>query len=411
MERWFRLGVERCAPSIVLPSALPAMPPAGRTIVLGAGKAAAEMAAVAVRHIGWPVTGAVVARYGHGASGPTGAVDVIEAGHPVPDENSARAAAAILARALAAGPDDLVLFMISGGGSALLAAPIDGVSLDEKRRITDYLVKSGAPIEDVNFIRRHLSKIKGGRLAAAADPARQITYIISDVIGDRPQDVASGPSISAAFDVPGALSLLTRLGWRPSRELEDAMAAEPVPAAASRPFAVLATNGDALAAIDREARRSGWRVINLGARIKGEARRVGDEHARLARSLRSSRIPTIILSGGELTVRVEAGAGRGGPNLEYLAAMMLGAAGDDAISALAGDSDGIDGTEDNAGGYFDGESMSRAADLAFDPRALLDSHDSYALFSGLGDLVVTGPTRTNVNDIRIIMVNANEYQS
>ncbi|MCB2097027.1 MAG: DUF4147 domain-containing protein [Parvularculaceae bacterium] len=411
LEHWFRLGVGRCAPSIVLPSALPASPPRGQTIVLGAGKAAAAMAAIAASQIGWPITGCVVTRYGHGVSESTGGVEVIEAGHPVPDRSGADAAAKIFAIARPAERDDLVLHMISGGGSALLAAPIEGLSLNEKRQIAEFLVKSGAPIEEVNFIRKHLSRVKGGRLAVAADPAQQMTYVISDVVGDRPETVASGPSLSSPFDALYMLELLKSHGWRPSPALERAVNAAPVPVMASRPFKILATNKDALVAVEADAQGKGWRVINLGAHIKGEARVVGADHARLCRSLRSSNIPTIVLSGGELTVNVGESGGRGGPNLEYLAGLMLGVAGDDAVVGFAGDSDGIDGTEDNAGGYFDDTSLRRAGEVGLEPRSLLEKHDTYTLFSGLGDLVVTGPTRTNVNDIRIIMVNADEFHA
>ena len=408
LQNLFRIGVERCQPKRVLPSVLPKSPPKGRTIILGAGKAAAEMAAVAVDVLEGPVLGCVVTRYGGGVERSTGAVKVIEAGHPVPDEQSLEAGHKVLSLASSACAEDRVIFLISGGGSALLTAPIDGVSLHEKQQITDFLIKSGAPIDDINFVRTHLSRIKGGRLSVAAFPAEQMTFIISDVVRDRPEHIASGPTIPMTRDPARAMALLRRYGWRLIPSLEQAMMQAPVQHPQSHAVRVVATNGDALHAIERDAGARGWRVFNLGDGITGEASLIGKEQGRLAGSILGDGVPTVILSGGEATVKVTNRHGRGGPNLEYLAGFMTTMPEGNSIVALACDSDGIDGTEQNAGGYVDGAMRDQARNRHLKPDDYLKNNDTYTLFEKLDGLIETGPTYTNVNDIRIILVNAHE---
>ena len=386
---------------MTLPGQLPRNASAGRTIVLGCGKAAAEMARVAHAELVGEVIGCVVTRHGHGVAETIPGIAVIEAGHPVPDAAGLAAAQAIMALAAQAGPEDRVIFLISGGGSALLCAPATGLDFAEKQAITDHLVRSGAPIAHINLVRRHLSRIKGGRLAAlaGAHSAELHTYLISDVVGDDPALVASGPSIAAPFEPETALALLEQYGWPTSHTTKAAIRANLPGLARPHPVTTLATNSGALAALHRRASAEGWNVIDLGADLHGEASTIGRDHTALARELIGQPGRHLLISGGELTVTNASADGCGGPNLEYIAGVLLGLAPDDPIAVLAGDSDGIDGTEDNAGGF------ARAGDVL--PEALakaLAVHRTYALFKALDALVMTGPTRTNVNDIRMIAV-------
>ncbi len=400
----FRSAVQSCTAEATLPPCLPGDVPRGRTIVLGAGKAAAAMAAVAAARLGGAVTGCVVTRYGHRAATGTGAIQVIEAGHPTPDANGRAAATAIHALASGATADDRVIFLFSGGGSALLSLPCEGVELEEKRAITAHLVRSGAAIAEINLVRRHLSRIKGGRLAAAARAAQLFTFVISDVVGDDAGVVASGPSIAGPVDPHGALLVLARTGYPVTAQLRAAMhanaAVEPVP----HPVRVIASNDVALAAVAADVSGRGWETVVLPA-LQGSAREVGRAHALWALGRRARGGRHALVSGGELTVRVEHARGRGGPNLEYLAAMACELDGAPGIEALACDTDGIDGTEDNAGAYVSPTTLQRARAASLDASRLLERNDSYALFAALGDLVVTGPTLTNVNDLRIVLVD------
>jgi hydroxypyruvate reductase len=400
----FRAAVQRCSAEATLPQCLPLDVPRGRTIVLGAGKAAAAMAAVAAARLGGTVTGCVVTRYGHRAAAGTGAIRVIEAAHPTPDANGHAAAAEIHALASEATADDRVIFLFSGGGSALLSLPCEGVELAEKRAITAHLVRSGAAIAEINLVRRHLSRIKGGRLAAAARAAQLFTFVISDVVGDDAGVVASGPSIAGSADPEGALQVLARTGYPVTAQLRAALQANAMVERIPHPVCVIASNDVALAAAAAAVRARGWDTVVLPA-LQGSARAVGRDHAlwaleRLARGGRHA-----LVSGGELTVRVENPDGRGGPNLEYLAALACAVEGAPGIEALACDTDGIDGTEDNAGGYVSPTTLQRARALSLDAAALLARNETHALFAALGDLVVTGPTLTNVNDLRIVLVD------
>jgi glycerate 2-kinase len=396
------LAIAAAGAAPTLPGRLPRGAPKGRTIVLGCGKAAAEMARVARGALAGKVCGCVVTRLGHGVDQPITGIEVIEARHPVPDAAGQFAAERILTLAAQAGPDDRVIFLISGGGSALLCAPAAGLTLADKQAMTDHLVRSGAPIEHINLVRRHLSRVKGGRLAALAGArgAELYTFLISDVVDDDPALVASGPSIAAAFDPEAAIALLVRYGWDCSAAVQAAIRANHPAPARPHPVITVATNSHALAALHRRAAADGWNVIALGGSLRGEARTTGGEHAAAARDLIGRPGRHLLISGGELIVTAASAYGCGGPNLEYLAGVLTGLAPSDPIAVFAADSDGIDGTEDNAGGYAEaGAALPEALAKA------LAANRTYALFDALGALVKTGPTRTNVNDIRIIAVN------
>lgn len=398
---YFLGGIAAASPSQVLPDKLPKTPPNGRTLILGCGKAAAEMAAVARAHLTGPVSGCVVTREGHNVPSPIPDIDVIEARHPVPDGMSLKAGQRLMALAQNAGPEDRVLFLISGGGSALLAAPAAGVDFAEKQAIGDALVRSGRPIEEINLVRRHLSAIKGGRLAAmaAAHGAELITYVISDVASEDPALVASGPSIAAPFAPDQALDILEKSGWSVSPDLAAAIHANAPPQLAPHLVHILARNEDALNAVCTRAAADGWTIIDLGKALTGNAADIGRHHAEIAADYAKRAGRFLLVSGGELTVTGARKGGRGGPNLEYLAGLMTRLDGSASIQALAGDSDGIDGTEDNAGGYFD-----VAWGNPDGARAALAENRTYDFFAALNGLVMTGPTRTNVNDIRMIAV-------
>jgi len=396
--------------------AMPALPPLrapGRTLVIAIGKAAAEMAAVAQERITSPLSGLVITRAGHGIDG--GRLDpafrYIEAGHPVPDDASMAAAEEALALARALGAGDRLLMLVSGGGSALMALPVAGVTLADKQAITGMLLRSGAMISEINCVRKHLSRVKGGRLAVAAAPASVRTLVISDVPGDDPSFVASGPTVADSSSLAEARDILRRYAIDAPRAVRDALedpANETPPpdslGLAGSEVSVIARARDALAASARLAESFGYRVTDLGDRLQAEARHLGAGHAGLARRLAADGLPRVILSGGETTVRVTNSQGRGGRNLEYLLGLAIALAGAPGIHAIACDTDGIDGTEDDAGAIIGPDTLARAAALGLDPAAALANNESYAFFEALGDLVITGPTRTNVNDFRAILI-------
>jgi hydroxypyruvate reductase len=384
-------------------------------MVIGAGKAGASMALALEQH--WPadapLDGIVITRHGHAL--PTQRIEVIEAGHPVPDEAGEAGAREILRRAKSLGPDDLLLALISGGGSALLSLPADGVGADALKATTRELLRSGARIEEINTVRKHLSAIQGGRLAAACR-ARVLALVISDVTGDDPTHIASGPCAPDPTTYADALAVLERYAlkvdpavlWHLQRGLRGEIAETPKPGDAI--FArvenrVIATARLALGAAEDLFRANGVRTRNLGDRITGEARQVAGSQAELAREIirRGDPRPVAIVSGGECTVTVR-GKGRGGRCTEFLLALGIALDGLSDIHAIACDTDGIDGSEDNAGAVLSPDSLSRAAKRGAGAKSLLADNDAYGFFSALGDLVVTGPTRTNVNDYRAILV-------
>jgi glycerate 2-kinase len=390
---------------------LPA-PPAGRTVVVGAGKGAAAMARAV--EDAWPrdLSGLVVTRYGHGV--PTRRIQVVEAAHPHPDEAGQRAATRILELAHSLGPDDLLLCLISGGGSALLAAPAPGLELADKQAVTRELLRCGATISEINCVRKHLSSIKGGRLAEAAWPAPVVTLVVSDVPGDDPSVIASGPTVADPTTFADAAAVLARhripLPDAVRAHLQAATGETPKPGdprlAASR-LVMLATPQDALQAAAVRAREAGIRPLILGNALEGEAREVAIVHAGIAlqavRHGQPVEPPCVLLSGGETTVTIR-GAGRGGRNSEFALSLALALAAEPHVWAIAADTDGIDGSEENAGAIVRPDTLTRATAMGLDARTALADNDSWGFFSALGDLVVTGPTRTNVNDFRALLV-------
>jgi glycerate 2-kinase len=387
-------------------------PPRGRTVVIGAGKAAARMAEGVERHWQGELSGLVVTRYAHGA--PTRFIEVVEAGHPVPDAAGVEAAERMLALVNGLTEDDLVLCLMSGGGSALLSLPAPGITAQQKRDINRALLRSGAPIGEMNCVRRHLSSIKGGRLALACHPARVVTLIVSDVPGDDPAVVASGPTVPDGSTARDALAILERYAIAVPDEVRavllDPARAAPKPddpRLARNETVVIATAQAALEAAADAARAAGVTPLILSNSIEGEARDVASVHAAIARQVQEhgqpSASPCVILSGGETSVTVR-GQGRGGRNAEFLLALAIALDGRPKVHAIACDTDGIDGTEDNAGALAGPDTLARAAASGLEARAMLGDNDGYSLFSALGDLVVTGPTRTNVNDFRAILI-------
>lgn len=396
-----------------MPATFDPLPAPGRTLVIAIGKAAAEMAAVASERISGSLSGLVITRAGHGLD--DGRLDsrfhFIEAGHPVPDARSVEAAEEALRRAEALEPGDRLLMLVSGGGSALMALPAVGVTLADKQAITQRLLRSGAMISEINCVRKHLSRIKGGRLAVAAAPATVQTLIISDVPGDDPSFVASGPTVADHSSLAEARDIMERYAIDAPASvvaaLNDPDNETPSPdvlGLAGADVQVIACARDALAASVRLAESFGFRVTDLGDRLQAEARHLGAGHASLARRLAADDVRRIILSGGETTVRVLNAGGRGGRNLEYLLGLAIALDGAPGIHAIACDTDGIDGTEDDAGAIIGPDTLARARALGLDPQQALDDNQSYMFFRELGDLVVTGPTRTNANDFRAILI-------
>ena len=410
----FGAAIAAASPDKAVPANLPD-PPAGRTLVVGAGKAAASMARAVEAHwpSGKPLSGLVVTRYGHGV-GALKRIEVVEAAHPVPDAAGRDAAARILDLVKGLGADDLLLCLISGGGSALLSAPAPGITLDDKQALSRALLRSGANIHEMNCVRKHLSAIKGGRLAVAAAPARIVSLIISDVPGDDPSVIASGPTNPDATTLADAKAVLKRYGIVPppsiEARLDDSASETPKPgdpAFARGETRLIAAPQASLEAAARIAADAGYRPLILGDAIEGEASQVGKVMAGIARQVavhgQPAPPPCVLISGGETTVTV-GGAGRGGRNVEFLLAMAVELDGRPRIFALAGDTDGADGAEEVAGAIVAPDSLARARGLGLDARALLADNDAHAFFRALGDQVVTGPTLTNVNDFRAIVV-------
>lgn len=410
MRAAFDTAVDAVRPGVCLPRHVP-KPPAGRTFVVGAGKAAAAMAQTLEAH--WPddapLDGLAITRHGHGV--PTARIEVIEAGHPVPDTYGERAARRALEQAMVLGPDDMLLCLLSGGGSALMAVPADGLDLKDKKGMTAALLRSGASIVEINCVRKHLSAIKGGRLAAAAAPAQVVSLLISDVAGDDPAVIASGPTVADPATTADACAVLRKYAIEPSpriaAHLNRAAAETPKPGDIvfrNAQVTVIANADDALAAAARTVRNAGYQPIILGGHLEGDARTVAKEHATLTLEKLDAGGKSAILSGGELTVAVS-GRGRGGPNQEYLLALALALQSCPGVHALACDTDGIDGSEENAGAWIGPDTLARARNKGLDAEALLRDNNSHGFFDAIENLVKTGPTRTNVNDFRIILLD------
>jgi glycerate 2-kinase len=404
-------AVGAALPEKCLPPHLPPRPP-GRVIVVGAGKAGGSMAKAVEDHWAGPLEGLVVTRYGHSA--PCRRIELIEASHPVPDAAGEEAARRILALVAGLTPDDLVLSLISGGGSALLALPAEGITLADKQGVNKTLLKSGATISEMNCVRRHLSAIKGGRLAAAAAPARVVTLMISDVPGDDPCVIASGPTVADPTTSAEALAILQKYAIALPANIRAHLGspgAETLkpgdPRLAGVTNVMIATPQMSLEAAAEVARKAGITPLILANAMEGEARDVALVHAAIARQVRSfgqpAAPPCVLISGGETTLTLR-GTGLGGRNTEFLLALTIALDGHAGIYALAADTDGIDGSEDNAGAIITPESLARAEKLGVSAKAMLANNDPYTFFSAIGDLVETGPTLTNVNDFRAILV-------
>jgi glycerate 2-kinase len=407
----FQAAVNAAAPALCVPMRLPPRPK-GRTIVVGAGKAAASMAAAVEAHWNGPLEGLVVTRYGHGV--PCKYIEVVEASHPVPDEAGPKAARRILDKVSGLTADDLVLVLISGGGSALLALPAGDISLADKQDINRALLKCGAHIAEMNTLRKHLSAIKGGRLAVAAAPAKVVTLAISDVPGDDLSVIASGPTAPDASTRTDALAVLTKYGIEipvaVARHLNDVVSETPKPGDprfANVANILVATPQMSLEAAARVARDAGFAPLILGNAIEGEARDVGIVHAGIARQCgdwgQPREIPCALISGGETTVTMR-GKGRGGRNAEFLLSLGIAADSRNGIWALAADTDGIDGSEDNAGATLTPDMLQRAKFADIDVKSRLADNDAYSVFAALDDLVITGPTLTNINDFRTVLI-------
>ncbi|PPQ40082.1 glycerate 2-kinase [Rhodoblastus acidophilus] len=413
LRRMFDAAIAAAQPMRRLPPFLPEAPK-GRLIVLGAGKASAEMARAVEAH--WPgeLSGLVVTRYGYAA--PCARIKIVEAAHPVPDAAGVAAARRIAEIAAAAGPEDVVLCLLSGGGSALMALPAPGLTLDDKQAVNRALLACGASISEINCVRRHLSAIKGGRLAAMASPAKVVSLLISDVPGDAPGDIASGPTVADATTCADARDILQRYGVEAPAavwELLESGRGESVkpgdPRLAANQTHLIATPQMALEAAATVGRDAGLPVHILGDALEGEARDVGAALAGIARQVarrgQPFEAPCILLSGGETTVTVR-GRGRGGRNVEFLLALGLALNGVDRVWALAGDTDGVDGVEEIAGAILTPDTLARAWSAGINPKQALADNDGHGFFAALGDSVVTGPTLTNVNDFRAIFIGA-----
>ena len=408
LRKMFDAAVEAAQPRLTISAHLPKLPK-GRTIVIGAGKASAAMAQAFEKAWKKPVEGLVVTRYGYGV--PTNHIEIVEAAHPVPDAAGREAAARIFKMVHGLTKDDLVIALISGGGSSLLALPADGITLEDKRAVNSALLKSGAPINEMNVVRKHLSSIKGGRLAQAAFPARVETLIISDVPGDDVSAVASGPTVPDPSNFADARAIIAKYGIEVphavTRHLSEAQHETPKKLANAH-ATLIASPQKSLLAAARVAREAGYRPLILGDSIEGEAREVGFVHAGIALQAthfgQPVKPPCAIISGGETTVTVR-GQGVGGRNVEFLLAMALKLNGSEGIHAMAADTDGVDGGAEVAGAFISPSTLASARKLGIDPWTELSNNNGHGFFEKLGDQLISGPTLTNVNDLRVILVD------
>jgi len=412
LRQMFDAAIASAQPALCLPPHLPE-PPTGRTIVIGAGKASAAMARALEDHWPGPLEGLVVTRYGYEV--PCERIEIAQAAHPVPDEAGLVASQRIAAKVRGLSADDLVIALISGGGSSLLVAPAPGLTLADKRAVNTALLASGATISEMNCVRRHLSALKGGRLGALCHPARVVTLLISDVPGDDPRDIASGPTVGDPTTCADALAIVDRYRMTvPAavRRLLESGAGESVkpgdPRLARSEVRMITAPQIALEAAAQVARDAGVPAYILGDSLEGEARDLGKAMAGIARQVamrgQPFEPPCVLLSGGETTVTVR-GSGRGGRNVEFLLSLAVTLDGLAGVHAIAGDTDGVDGAEEIAGALVAPDTLARAWASGVNPRASLDANDAHSFFSGLGDSVVTGPTLTNVNDFRAILVD------
>jgi glycerate 2-kinase len=411
LRRMFQAAIDAAQPALCVPPHLP-RPPRGRLVVIGAGKASAAMARAVEDNWRGELSGLVVTRYGYAV--PCRRIEIVEAAHPVPDAAGLAGAQRILEAVQHLRPEDLVLCLISGGASALLVRPLPGLTLEDKQAVNRALLTSGATIREMNCVRRHLSAIKGGRLAAACHPARVISLLISDVPGDNPVDIGSGPTVADPTTCADALAILERYAIEVPRTvlavLESGRGESPKPGdprLAGSEIRMIATPQMALEAAADVAARAGVAAVILGDSIEGEAREVGKVMAGIARQVGTHGqpcvAPCVLLSGGETTVTVR-GHGRGGRNVEFLLALGIALEAQEGVFAIAGDTDGVDGTEEVAGAYLSPDTLARARNKGINARSSLANNDGHSFFEAIGDAVVTGPTLTNVNDFRAVLI-------
>ena len=410
LKAMFQAGVDAALPSLCVPAHLPPKPK-GRTVIIGAGKASGAMAKALEDAWDGPLEGLVVTRYGYRL--PTDRLEVVEAAHPVPDEAGREAARRIFELVQGLSEDDLVLCLISGGGSALLAAPAEGITLEDKQTVNKALLASGATISEMNTVRKHLSAIKGGRLARAAYPAKVVALMISDVPGDDPSIIASGPTVPDPSTKADAIGIVEKYTLDLPENVRRALeTGEETPKPGDPCFErveniMIATPQASLEAAAEVAREAGVTPVILGDSIEGESRDVALVHAGIARQCamrgQPQEPPCVLISGGETTITLK-GKGKGGRNTEFLLALAIALDGLEGVYALAGDTDGVDGSEDNAGALIDPDTLARAEKAGLNPKAMLADNDPYTFFKGIGDLLETGPTMTNVNDLRAILI-------
>ena len=410
LKAMFKAGVDAALPSLCVPAHLPPRPK-GRTVIVGAGKASGAMAKALEDAWDGPLEGLVVTRYGYRV--PTERLEVVEAAHPVPDAAGREAAQRIFKMVQGLSEDDLVLCLVSGGGSALLALPAEGITLEDKQAVNKALLASGATISEMNTVRKHLSAIKGGRLAKAAYPARVVALMISDVPGDDPSIIASGPTVPDPSTNEDALAIIEKYKIDVPDNVRDALeTADETPKPGDACFErveniMIATPQASLEAAAEVARKEGVTPVILGDSIEGEARDVALVHAGIARQCamrgQPQEPPCVLISGGETTITLK-GKGKGGRNTEFLLALAIALDGMPGIYALAGDTDGVDGSEDNAGALIYPDTLARSEKAGLNAKAMLADNDPYTFFKGIGDLLETGPTLTNVNDLRAVLI-------
>jgi glycerate 2-kinase len=400
----FTTAVTACKPSACMSPYLENIDASKGLCVVGAGKAAAEMAAEVNRFYGDKCFGAVVTRYGYESAGDTGRIKVLSANHPTPDDNSLAAGKELLELVKNNPADIPILFIISGGGSSLMCLPVDDVPFSQKQKLNQFLLRSGASVDEINVVRKQLSLVKGGKLAQAAK-SDYVTLIISDVVGDKPSDIASGPTISDGSTKADALAILQKYNWPVISEVEaHLLKSEQAAASTVGDYFIVANAQHAIDSAINVAQQQGWDTQVLGYDIQGEAKEVAKQHAAIALKQKAQGKRVMLFSGGELTVTVADVYGDGGPNQEYLMALAEALNGEAGIYALACDTDGVDGSKDVAGAYINSTTIIRAAEAGENLQAQLAGHNSHQFFKAIDDLIITGPTNTNVNDFRVIVI-------
>jgi len=413
LENLYEIAVNESLPSVCMPKHLEKLDASNGICVIGAGKAAVDMAKTFHQHFGDKCFGTVVTRHGYTDKKSIGTIKILTAGHPIPDEGSVNAGKAILELAQSVPKQVPVVFLISGGGSALLSLPIEGVSFEEKMQLNKFLLASGASIDEINCVRKQLSRVKGGKLAQAVK-GEFYTLIISDVVGDDPSTIASGPTVQDTNTGVEALNVLQKYNWQPVRSITQALLSKyeahdkDTTALFKRSANNLTIMANARQSIDKAIStidKDGWQVKVLNYDEVGDANEVAKQHAAIAIKELENNEPTLLISGGELTVTLSDNAGRGGPNQQYMLALAVALNGAKGISALACDTDGIDGNEDVAGAFIDETTLNRAKSINLTADDYLARNDCFSYFNAIGDLIITGPTHTNVNDFRVIMID------